>query len=134
MTKTRAEKSKRDKHWKELSKQVEKSLRAGDWEATSQAYHGQAGILFAEGRPHFRVREEAHRCHLRSLAGLRIKKVTVSTCEDERVCNYCNSLNGKTFSVDKALETMPLPGKQCTDGAKENPHGGRCRCLYMAVI
>lgn len=128
------ERTRRDEQWKELSKQVEKALRAGDWEAASQAYNGQAAILFTEGRKHLHIEEEAHRCHLRSLQGLGIKKVQVLTCEDERVCSYCHSLSGKVFSIDNALETMPLPGKQCTDDSDKNPHGGRCRCLYLAVI
>lgn len=129
-----SEHERRDEHWKELSKQVENALRSGDWNAAHQAYNGQAAILFAEGREHLRVTEEAHRCHLRGMSGLGIKKVQVLTSEDERMCYYCNSLSGKVFRVDKALETMPLPGKQCTDGGDENPHGGRCRCIFVAIM
>ena len=128
------EKKQREEHWRDLSKQVENALRTDDWEAASQAYFGQAAILFAEGKKHHHGSEEAYRCQLRGFQKLGIKNVEVLTGEDERVCPHCNSLNGKVFSVVKALKTMPLPGKTCTDGSDKNPHGGRCRCIYLSVI
>ena len=128
------ERKQREEQWKDLSQQVESALRAGDWEAASQAYFGQAAILFAEGREHRHVTEEAYRCQLRGMRKLGIKNVEVLTSDDERVCSYCNSLHGKVFSVSKALKSMPLPGKTCSDGSDMNSHGGRCRCIYLAVI
>ena len=129
-----AEKKQRDEQWKDLSQQAKSALQTGDWEAASQAYLGQAAILFAEGREHLHVTEEVYRCQLRGMRKIGIKNVEVLTCDDERVCLYCNSLKGKVFSVSKALKTMPLPGKTCADGNDKNPHGGRCRCTYLAVM
>ena len=128
------ENKQREEHWKNLSRQVENALRTSDWNAASQAYRGQAEVLFSEGRKHLHVREEADRCQLRSLQELGIGRVQVSTCGDERVCPYCESLNGKVLSVAQALESMPLPSKKCTDGSDVNPYGGRCRCIYLSVV
>ena len=124
----------REKQWKELSAQVQTALQAGDWGVASQAYRGQAEILFKEGRPHHHVAQQARRCELMRMKEAGIKKVEISTCKDGRVCPECQALEGKVFSIETALEKMPLPGRQCEDKSVKNPHGGRCRCIYLAVI
>ena len=53
---------------------------------------------------------------------------------DERVCAYCQSLDRKVFTIQEALEAMPIPGPICTDGNQQTPHGGRCRCDYSPVF
>ena len=69
-----------------------------------------------------------------NLLELGVAGVEVRTCDDERVCAYCLSLDGRVFTIPEALEAMPLPGPSCTDGNEQNPHGGYCRCVYSAVI
>lgn len=130
----RIERARQDKQFKELSQQVKRALQEGDWNSASHAYHGQTAILFAEGGKHHHVAQEAHRCSLMGMRKAGIKKVSISTCDDERVCPECRSLEGKTLTIKHALENMPLPGDRCEDGAGKNPHGGRCRCLYQPVL
>ena len=128
------ESAEREKRWKELSKQLNTALQAKDWNMAGVAYDGQAAILFAEGRGHHRVAQEAQKCQLRAMQEIGIRNVEILTGSDERVCPYCRSLEGKVFSIKKALEQMPIPGSQCRDGSERNPHGGRCRCIYLAVV
>ena len=124
----------RDIQWKELSKMAQKAMRARDWHTLSDVYTQQAYILFAEGRPHHDVAVEAQRFNLMSLRDLGILAVRVRASRDGRVCDHCASLDGKVLTIEEALKQMPIPGSSCFDGSHENPHGGRCRCVYQAVL
>jgi len=48
--------------------------------------------------------------------------VKINTANDEYVCEECRKLSKMVFTIDKALETMPIPNN-CTN---EN-----CRCWYV---
>ena len=122
----RLHRQQRDEHWKELSKAVEVASRAGDLNALASAYGQQSYFLFHEGRPHRHVAQEAARCRLLHFQQIGVPRVSVMTCKDERVCEYCRSLEGKVFTVAEALRTMPLPGPGCDDGM--------CRCSYSPEL
>ena len=124
----------RNEDWKQLSEQVRVAMQAGDWKPLQAAYQQQARILFIEGRPHRHVAQEATRARLMSLLEIGVAEVEVRTSDDERVCAHCQSLDGKAFTIQEALEAMPIPGPNCTDGNEQNPHGGRCRCTYSPVF
>lgn len=51
------------------------------------------------------------------------KRVRVISSKDNRTCQECANLNGKVFTIDEALEKMPLPNL-CTS------EEGWCRCTY----
>lgn len=127
-----AELKERNSRWQDLSRQVQDAMMEGDWAALAQAYREQSEILFVEGRPHQHVRQEAVKAELRRLQQSTIKYVRVSTSRDERVCADCSALEGVTFSVSDALTQLPLPNLTCTDG--DNPHGGRCRCIFLPEV
>ena len=124
----------RNEEWRRLSEQVRVAMQAGDWKFLQSAYQQQANILFVEGRPHLHVAQEARRAHLMSFLETSIADVKVRTSDDERVCAYCQSLDRKVFTIQEALEAMPIPGPICTDGNQQTPHGGRCRCDYSPVF
>lgn len=56
-----------------------------------------------------------------------VKRVEISTANDERTCLECSELNGKIFTIKEALDQMPIPDK-CS-----NSEDG-CRCTYLPVI
>jgi hypothetical protein len=56
-------------------------------------------------------------------SGLSIK-VKILTAGDS-TCAYCKSLEGKVFSIEEALEKMPLPNPKCKNGYR------MCRCKYI---
>ena len=130
---SRLARERRNEEWRRLSEQVRVAMQAGDWKSLQAAYQQQARILFVEGRPHRHVAQEARRAQLMSLLELRVAGVEVKTADDERVCTHCQSLEGQVFTIQEALEAMPIPGPNCTDGNEQNPHGGRCRCSYSPV-
>ena len=133
-TDARQARERRNEEWRRLSEQVRVAMQAGDWKSLQAAYQQQAGILFVEGRPHRHVAQEATRARLMSLLEIGVAQVEVRTSEDERVCAHCQPLDGKAFTIQETLEAMPIPGPNCTDGNEQNSHGGRCRCVFAAVI
>ena len=112
----------RERHWKELSREVQRAMQSRDWGALAQAYRGQAQILRAEGRDSRQVSEEAYKCDLRRMQEAGVTHAEVSTSGDERVCDTCSALERKKFAIADALEPMPLPGCDM------------CRCVYIAVF
>ena len=130
----RIQQERRDAEWQNLSRLARDAMEGGDWGALQGVYQQQARILFAEGRPHRHVASEAYRAALMKIHEAGIKRVEVLTSKDERVCEHCQSMDGKVYDIKDALNTMPLPGANCSDGSQKNPHGGRCRCVYLAVL
>lgn len=130
----RREQDQRDRRRKDLRKQTQSALGARDWRAASQAHHSLASVLFQEGREYYREAREGYKHELLSMREAGIKKVEIMTCDDERVCDDCRALHGRVFTIRTALKNMPLPGQHCKDGSDANPHGGRCRCVYVAVL
>jgi hypothetical protein len=62
-----------------------------------------------------------------------IKEVKILSGNNSNTCESCKETDGKIFSLDYALEHMPLPNKNCT-----NDHFGNgkpwCRCTYLSVF
>lgn len=108
------------------------------------AYQAMAKILEEEGRSADNVLAEAHKMeilegklhneiwaeslHQELLVVKQMDKelgretrVEVMTANDEYVCEECRRLSQKTFTIDEALEFMPIP-RQCTSI--------KCRCSY----
>jgi predicted RNA-binding Zn-ribbon protein involved in translation (DUF1610 family) len=48
-------------------------------------------------------------------------------------CRACKKQNGKVFTIDEALEKMPLPCKGCTTNVFTDA-APFCRCIYLTVI
>jgi hypothetical protein len=52
-------------------------------------------------------------------------------------CDVCSEFNGRIYDLDEALETMPIPHKNCTtfcDLPGEYHSTGWCRCIWLPVI
>ena len=54
----------RKRRWSELAQQTQRALNEDDWQGASQAYFGQAALLFAEGKEHGHAASEAHKFEL----------------------------------------------------------------------
>ena len=118
----------------EAEQAVRDAERAGDLQWSQQAYIQLSYMQFGSSAPHRDAAMNARRAQLEHLRRLSIRSVEVQTAGDERTCEDCANLDGKVFSINRALSEMPLPGRTCTDGTDKNPYGGRCRCVYLAVI
>ena len=128
-----------DTEWKALNSQVIEGVSSGDWHNVKMAHFRQALMLFHKGRDHQRLALESRKSELRyyqnheSYQALGITKVTISTAE-EASCAECRPLQGKEYSIDDALELMPIPVHTCQMWVDQNEYGGWCRCSYSPVM
>ena len=83
---------------------------------------GGSRLLHQLGKDFFRVLQESAKCELYHMQDFGINKTEIFTA-GETSCSKCQSLHGKIFTITKALETMPIPVKDCENGF--------CRCLYL---
>ncbi|MDY6876175.1 MAG: hypothetical protein SWK90_08250 [Chloroflexota bacterium] len=101
----------------------------------STADHSQAKILYnemvhlvrSEGKDPKPYLVEAAKHELLSLkeSGV-VSRVRVNTVNDGLVCSKCRALAEKTFTIEQALNDMPIPN------ACESEDG--CRCWYSPVV
>lgn len=85
-------------------------------------YLAMKGILRKEGKKTHEIMVQAHRMDLLDAKENTPNLVAIIlTCNDDYVCDECKKLSTMTFTIDEALETMPIP-YSCTT---EN-----CRCGY----
>jgi hypothetical protein len=111
--------------WSYLCACIQEKMEALDWHSMKDIYYQQALILYEDGRDPFAILQANAVCDLHNWkhSGL-IKKVKIIATKDS--CQYCLALNGKTISLDEALEVMPIPVKDCGRGF--------CQCCYGAVL
>jgi hypothetical protein len=71
----------------------------------------------------WRVERTRLRAELRRCARDGVTHVQIITSRDDRVCGKCRNLDGTVFTIQEAMEEMPLPVK-CDD------EESWCRCVY----
>lgn len=71
----------------------------------------------------YEYRSDELRDRLRKAESPLKKKVVVDSSKDDRVCGPCAERDGNVYSVEEALDKMPLPHEDCQNI--------RCRCVYL---
>jgi thioredoxin-related protein len=61
-----------------------------------------------------------------------IDKVQILTC-GKNSCEACQQLDRKVFTIEEALEKMPIPCKECTFILYDKTRGF-CRCAYLPGV
>jgi len=122
-----------DIYWYISNLFLEKAAKKKDLEAMRQIYFRQALFLHEEGKDCFLALQMSRKCELLQYQQQGIKKVRISTTGD-RACENCKLLEGKVFSIEEALEKMPLPVKNCLHKLNPDAPTGWCRCLYEPVL
>ena len=85
-----------------------------------------------EGKDVFHLLQESAKCKLMDYRQAGLKKVEVLTA-NQASCDACNKQNRKILTIDEALETMPIPVKECSTEVFVDGKGF-CRCLYVACV
>ena len=111
---------KREMH-RQLSQDIAIAMRDGDLRGASSLYCSLARRRFDLGLDFFDALNSSHQCNLMSMKQVGVKRMTISTCQDERCCSKCRALEGKTFTIKKALE----------DDAAARRARGRARTLSV---
>jgi hypothetical protein len=113
----------KDQRWRELGQKLLEASAAEDWLVMRDIYFEQADILREEKKNTFNVLREGMRCELNYAKQNGAAIAGIATAKDDKVCDKCQALQGKKYSMDEAIKQMPLP----VDHGKEY----ECRCVYI---
>ena len=105
-----------------LDMKRDKATRSGDWHSLKMVAFEQARLQHDLGEDFFDTLQEAARSDLHCYRSQGVKRVEVYTTG----CETCKRMNGKVFTVSAALNSMPIPVKECENGW--------CCCIYVPTI
>jgi hypothetical protein len=119
--------------WSIMNKHI---LSIKDSYHLSLKYNQMGAVLEAEGRDSFYIRKLYMEFHLKSLLESEPYKLgvfkNVEICTEPNCCPSCRILDGKKYSIKKALSEMPLPNRNCIN---INKNGIKvCNCSYEQNI
>lgn len=93
-------------------------------------YYSMALFQNRRGMPTYDLRREGVKYELLHMQKNEyVKYVKITESNIEKTCENCKRLNGKVFSLEEALQTMPIPCKECTFHLFDKNHGF-CACYY----
>lgn len=98
-----------------------------DHSRAKMIYSEMAQLVRGEGKNPKPYLAKASKHALLGLKEAGIRRVRVQTVRDEFVCPQCRKLTKKTFTIEQALNELPVPN------ACENKQDS-CRCSYSAVL
>jgi len=102
-----------------------------DFQQLKMIYHSMALFLSERNEDFFPLLQESIKMEL--LAAKQnawAKKVEI--CADS-CCKTCKKLHGKIFTIDEALQEMPIPVKECLSIMNKGNKQGFCFCFYNIV-
>ena len=102
-----------------------------------EKYHGIKMVYYSmalfqnrRGEPTYDLRREGVKYELLCYKNDgSTKYVKIAKSNSEEKCENCKRLAGKVFSLEEALQTMPIPSKECTYHLFDKNHGF-CKCYY----
>lgn len=128
----KCEPSPNDVVWSLFQKLIIKFSQQNDFSELSQLYYGMAIFLNEEGKDSFQSAKESRKCELYSYKKIGLMKNVEILCAFD-CCESCKNLSGKLFSINEALEKMPIPVKKCSRPLNNNKLGF-CRCIFIPKI
>ncbi len=108
--------------WGLLNMKKSIAARKDDWQEVKIITWEQSRLLYLLGENFFPLLQEAMKHELLGCQRIGVKKVKILTSKDDRTCEKCASQDGMAFTIDEALEKMPIPVKCDNDEM--------CRCVY----
>jgi len=109
--------------WGLIGQEKLNAARKGDWQTIKSLTNSQARYLYEAGREYFHIQQEAMKTELQGVSAQGFTHVKIVASGDDRTCEKCKSQDGMVFTIEEALEKMPLP-------VKCNSEEGWCRCVY----
>jgi len=113
--------------WGLIGHEKLEAAHKNDWQSISAITWRQARYLYEVGRGYFHVQQAAMKEQLQGALAQGVTHVEISSARDDRTCEKCRSQDGMVFTIQEALEKMPIPVK-CDN------EEGWCRCVYTYKI
>jgi len=95
-------------------------------------YYEMALFLNEQGKDCFTQLQLSNKMELLMYKKAGINKVQILTCGTGS-CEQCQLLQDKIYTIDEALEKMPIPNKDCTKKMYDK-NQGFCKCSYVAYF
>jgi hypothetical protein len=115
-----------DVFWELANETLTSFANRGDWQRTGQIYFTMALAQYEDGGSYFHVLQEASRASIRHYHSLpeylRPKRLRILTSRSDS-CTSCQQLEGRSFSIQQALDIIPIPNEHCDRGW--------CRCIWQ---
>ena len=108
--------------WGLIGKEKQNAAQKCDWQTISSITERQARYLYEAGRGYFHIQQEAMKARLQGALAQGMTHGKIISSGDDRTCEKCKSQDGMVFTIEEALEKIPLPVK-CDNGEF-------CRCVY----
>jgi hypothetical protein len=102
-----------------------------DYSTLKSLHYSMAIFLHKGDQDYFQCLEISAKMELLSMKQMGIERVQIFN--DESSCRACRKLNNKIFTIDEALERMPVPVRKCTLDVF-GMEKGFCRCFYAPVV
>jgi len=126
------EASDRDAVWSLFNAVVAVVARVSNFNGLKMLYFEMALFVGAEGKDPFHLLQQSQKMELMRYKGtLGFTGVEIFACEDS--CEACRKLDRKVFTIEEALEKMPIPCRECTNPILSDDWGW-CRCFYGVVV
>jgi hypothetical protein len=95
-------------------------------------YQGMVDLLakFGQEEDMRTIQEIIARFNLKSFKDLGFEKVEIECAQD--ACPACRKMAGKRFLIDEAMDSMPVPCRECT--TEKDAVQCYCRCRYFAIF
>ena len=122
----------RDINWSYYNKLIVKN--SSNYQNLSSIYYSMALMLNKEKKEFFNLLQQSKKMELLEYKrnGF-IKKVKISTSGKDNACDNCLKQENKTYTINTALEKMPIPNKDCTHVLYDEDRGF-CRCCYITEV
>ena len=120
------EASDRDVIWSLFNKLILKYVN--NFQELSSIYYDMAIFLNEEGKSSYDMKYQSIKMRLLHYKQNDVKKVRWVASLGERTCKKCEALDGKIFTIEKALKDIPLLVKNC-----KNLEDG-CRCTLVPIV
>lgn len=124
------ERTDQDTIWSLYNDKIHGAIKSGSLHLLKELNWEMALFLKEEGKDFLGCLQESQKMRLLEYKQQGIKKVRIISPGG---CKACIKMMGKVLTIDKALEEMPLPVRDCTYW-KEEGQSGWCRCRYLAYF
>lgn len=112
---------------------IQKGLQQKNYHEVKMIYYSMALFQNRRGVPTYELRKECAKYELLSYKENKFSEYVEIPITQANKCENCKKLEGKVFSIDEALISMPLPCKDCTYTLYDKEHGF-CRCFYNIYL
>lgn len=127
--------------WRIMNASLKPLARTKDFHELKMMYLQMAQFVYDEGKDPLRMKQLAVKTEIAELRhsakqgfiNLKSTRLEVIT-SGEASCGECRKLHKAVFTIDQALEQMPIPVRGCTHNAVKEGEPGWCRCCYGQVF